>query len=144
MTWLKNVFAVVLQFDDSCYAYVVAKQCDLFSTRNSTINTSLHYQSECKILFNYAIHKQTCLRSETHWKLLLYLNFHSFFESTGPNCFNNPPLLRLFFSFVSLGNWSWFTDSKHFFTDDDLHISSSCIKHENALFVFNSKPVLTP
>ena len=42
MTFLKNFFAVVvLQFDDSCY--VDAKQYHLasFSTRNSTLNTSL-------------------------------------------------------------------------------------------------------
>ena len=30
----------------------------------------------------------TRLRSETHWKLLLYLHFHSYFEATSPNCFN--------------------------------------------------------
>ena len=30
----------------------------------------------------------TRLRSETHWKLLLYLDFHSYFEATSPNCFN--------------------------------------------------------
>ena len=32
--------------------------------------------------------KQTRLRSETHWKLLLYLDFRSNFEATSPNWFN--------------------------------------------------------
>ena len=32
-------------------------------------------------------HKQTRLRSKTHWKLLLYFDFHSYFEATSPNCF---------------------------------------------------------
>ena len=32
--------------------------------------------------------KQTGLRSETHWKLLLYLDFRSYFEATIPNLFN--------------------------------------------------------
>ena len=32
--------------------------------------------------------KQTRLRSETHWKLLLYLDFRSNFESTSPIWFN--------------------------------------------------------
>ena len=33
-------------------------------------------------------HKQTRLRSQTHSKLLLYLNFRSYFEAASPNCFN--------------------------------------------------------
>ena len=32
-------------------------------------------------------HTQTRLRSETHWKLLLYLDFRSYFEASSPNCF---------------------------------------------------------
>ena len=31
--------------------------------------------------------KQTRLRSETNWKLLLYLDFRSYFEAASPNCF---------------------------------------------------------
>ena len=33
-------------------------------------------------------HKQTRIRSETHWKLLFYLDFRSYFEAASPNCFN--------------------------------------------------------
>ena len=36
-----------------------------------------------------AILKQIRLRSETHWKLLLYLDFCSYFEATSPNWFND-------------------------------------------------------
>ena len=32
--------------------------------------------------------KQIRLRSKTHWKLLLYLDFRSYFEATSPNWFN--------------------------------------------------------
>ena len=46
---------------------------------------------KAKVKYNekhIARHKQTRLRSETHRKLLFYLDFHSYFEAaTGPNYF---------------------------------------------------------
>ena len=46
-------------------------------------------QTEQNTLENHiARHTQTRLRSEMHWKMLLYLDFRSYFEATGPNCFN--------------------------------------------------------
>ena len=78
------------------------------------------------------IHKQTCLRSDTRWKLLLYLDFRSFFENTGPNCINVPPLLRLPLHDICMRSCSWFTDGKHYFTDDEYNISPSWVKHDSA------------
>ena len=59
------------------------------------------------------IHKQTCLWSDTHWKLLLYLDFCSYFWNTRPDCFNVPPLLFLHLRLrdISMKSCSWFTDS---------------------------------
>ena len=46
-------------------------------------------QTEQNTLENHiARHTQTRLRSEMHWKMPLYLDFRSYFEATGPNCFN--------------------------------------------------------
>ena len=46
-------------------------------------------QTEQNTLENHiARHTRTRLRSEMHWKMLLYLDFRSYFEATGPNCFN--------------------------------------------------------
>ena len=36
----------------------------------------------------FVLLKQTRQRSETHWKVFLYLDFRSYFEATSPNWFN--------------------------------------------------------
>ena len=51
--------------------------------------SSVKSQTEQNTLENHiARHAQTRLRSEMHWKMLLFLDFRSYFEATGPDCFS--------------------------------------------------------
>ena len=66
---------------------------------------------------NIAWHIQlkTCLQSDTH----LYLDFRSFLKMLAQIASMVSPLLHFSSLFLSTCNWSWFTDCKHFFMDDN-------------------------
>ena len=60
-------------------------RCEL----NSKLLWTVKSQTEQNTLENHIARRtQTSLRSEMHWKMLLYLDVRSYFEATGPNCFN--------------------------------------------------------
>ena len=59
-----------------------------FKKKKDEVST-VKSQTEQNTLENQiARHTRTRLRSDMHWKMLLYLDFRSYFEATGPNCFN--------------------------------------------------------
>ena len=64
----------------------------VYEERSLTVHLHISVLRICMqyiLLFENHImtHKQTRLWSKTHWKLLLYFDFCSYFEATSPNCF---------------------------------------------------------
>ena len=75
------------------------------------------------------IHKRTiCLRSETHWKLLLYLDFRSFFGKYWPNLLQCSTICAFALRDICKRSCSWFARDSPSISQ----ISLSWMKHDSA------------